>query len=133
MKVEWLQYFDNKRKESVWYGGELVKIEFDHYVITIGAYGDIRAYINDNYYVDKNNGGNFANYLEEEGIYNDRELYKAIGENRIEFESNNWFEAIIWDTEKKEWVSGIDGVLWDNQLNENDFSWVEDWLKEIMN
>ena len=131
VKVEWLQNFNNNRKDSIWYGGDIVKIIIGRYHITIGAYGDVRAYINGEHYVDKCNGGCFAEYLPEQEIYNDDDLLRAIEENRIEFENNNWYEAFIWDNKKGDYVDTYDTVI--DELDENDdFAWVEDWLKPLV-
>lgn len=131
MEVEWLQNFDNERRDSVWYGGDIVRITTGRYTLTIGAYGDIRAFINDEYYVDKCNGGNFIDYLREQGIHNDKELKQAIKENRIEWEDNNWYEAFIWDNKEKCYVECYDTVLDDDlDLNDN-FAWVKSWVKEL--
>ena len=132
MKVHWLQKFDNERKDSIWYGGDIVNIEVDkRYSITIGAFGDIRATINGNWYKDKCNGGNFAEYLVEEGIHNDTELKQAIQEGRIVFENNNWFEAVIWDDKEKQYIESCDAII--DELDANDdFKWVKGWLKHII-
>ena len=131
MKIVWLQNFDNEHKDSIWYGGDIVSIEYKHYTITIGAYGDIRAIINGEYYCDKSNGGMFAEYLPEQNIYNDQDLQRAVEENRIEFENNNWFEAVIWDNKKKQYIESWDTII--DELDENDdFKWVKDWLEQIV-
>lgn len=130
-QIQWLQNFTNDKKDSIWYGNDLVTIQVGkRYQVTIGAYGDVRAIINGNYYTDKGNGGNFSEYLEEEGIHNDKELQQAIKEGRVVFENNNWFEAFIWDDKDKDWV----GDSWDmviDELDRNDnFDWLEDWIKQ---
>ena len=85
-EIKWLQDFDNDHTDSIWYGGDIVSIRLERYNVIIGAYGDVRAWIDDEHYCDKNNGGCFKEYLEEHGIYNDDDLRQAISENRIEFE-----------------------------------------------
>lgn len=131
MKIKWLQDFKNERKDSIWYGGDIVSIHLGKYQITIGAYGDIRATINGNYYCDKCNGGNFVDYLIQEGIHNDKELSMAIQNGKIEFENNNWFEAVIWDTKKKDYVETYDTVIDELDYKDN-FKWVKPWLKELV-
>ena len=130
MQVQWLQKFDSTRQDSIWYGGDIVCIHLKRYDVIIGAYGDVRATINGNYYVDKCNGGQFSEYLEDENIYNDNDLKQAIQEGRIEWDDNNWFEAFIWDTKTKDWL----GNSWDMVLDEldanDDFAWLESWVKE---
>ena len=130
MEINWLQKFDNNRRDSIWYGDDIVTIKIGKYFVTIGAFGEIRACINGNYYVDKCNGGRFVEYLQDEGIYNDRDLKEAVESGKIEFENNNWFEAFIWDDEKKEFIETYDTVI--DELDADDFSWVEPWLKELV-
>lgn len=131
MKVQWLQKFDNEHKDSIWYGGDIVNIQLGRYSVTIGAYGDVRAIINGNYYCDKCNGGNFKDYLKEENINNDKELKQALEENRINWENNNWFEAYIWDNKKKDYIETYDTII--DELDANDdFKWLKSWLKELI-
>ena len=88
-KITWTQGLDKDRLDSIWYGGEMVCVEGDHYNAYVEAIGDIRAWIKDEYYCDKNNGGMFKEYLEENGITNDEELQRAIENGDIEFDNNN--------------------------------------------
>ena len=81
--------------------------------------------------MDKCNGGWFREYLEDENIHNDEELSCAIREGRIEFENNNWYEAIIWDNLKKDYVDSLDTIIDDLDRND-DFKWVKSWLKDIV-
>lgn len=131
MKITWLQNFTKDRQDSIWYGGDIVSIEIRGYIVYIGAYGDLRVIINGWEYVDKNNGGMFVQYLEENGIHNDTELKEAIQNGTIEFLNNNWFEAFVWDKRKKDWV----GNSWDCVIDElsvdDDFAWIEDWIKAV--
>lgn len=130
MKVKWLQKFDNKKKDSIWYGGDIVTVDLGRYQVTIGAYGDIRAFINGEYYCDKCNDGCFEEYLEEQGIHNDEELSDAIQNGKITFENNNWFEAVIWDKEEKEYIETYDTI---DEFDENDnFDWLKEWVEEIV-
>lgn len=131
--IRWLQDFDNDHRDSTWYGGDIVDINLGRYSVTIGAFGEIRAKLNGEYYCDKNNGGCFRDFYKEQGIYNDSDLKRAIQEGRVEFGDNNWYEAIIWDNKKKEYVDSWDCVL-DDDLDRNDnFSWVRGWLKQLVN
>lgn len=131
MKITWLQNFDNEHKDSIWYGGDIVAIEIDDYTVTIGAYGDIRAYINGEYYSDKGNGGMFAEYLPEQNILNDQDLKQAIRKGKIEFENNNWFEAVIWDNKNEKYIESFDTIIDDLDRND-DFKWVKGWLEQIV-
>ena len=130
-QITWLQNFTNDRKDSIWYGGDIVSIKIGKYFITIGAYGDIRACINGEYYVDKCNGGSFVEYLNEQGIHNDEELSNAIKNGQLEFGNNNWFEAFIWDDENKDYIETYDTII--DELDENDdFEWLDEWFENII-
>lgn len=131
MKIKWLQKFDNTRRDSIWYGGDIVTIKLRRYQVTIGAFGDIRAYIKGEHYVDKCNGGNFIEYLTENGINNDLELQKALANGDIEFEDNNWYEAVIWDNKKKEYVETWDTIIDDLDADDG-FNWVGPWVKQLV-
>lgn len=132
MKITWLQNFDNDHKDSIWYGGYIVNIELEDYAITIGAFGDIRGAINGEYYKDKNNGGMFAEYLNEQKIFNDKDLEKAYEEGRIQLDDNNWFEAVVWDKKKRKYVGNCCDMVIDELDRNDDFKWVKEWLKDIV-
>ena len=124
--IEWTPEFDNSRKDSVWYGGNIVRIETENYIVNIDADGEIRATINGEWYVDKSNGGRFHEYLEEQNIHNDDELSKA----NIEWENNNWFEFSIFDKKANQYIDICDSVVDELDLND-DFKWVEDMLNQL--
>ena len=64
--------------------------------------------------------------------YDDKELKEAINEGHIQFENNNWFEAIVWDNKKKDYVGNcFDMVIDELDINDN-FKWIKGWLKEII-
>ena len=131
MKITWLQKMDNDHLDSVWYGGDIVNIRVNRrYDVVITAAGDIRAEIKGGYYCDKNNGGMFVEYLNENGIHSDKELKEAIQNGDIEFKDNNWFELIIWDKKKRDYVDYYDNVV-DLEPNDN-FKWVKDYVKCAM-
>lgn len=128
MKIKWLQKIDNEHLDSVWYGGDMVSIKVNRrYDVVITAAGDIRAYIKGNYYCDKNNGGCFLDYLKENGINNDTDLKREIEKGNIEFLNNNWFELIIWDNKKRDYIDYYDNVV-DLEPNDN-FKWVKEYVK----
>ena len=128
MKIKWLQKIDNEHLDSVWYGGDMVSIKVNRrYDVVITAAGDIRACIKGNYYCDKNNGGCFLDYLKENGINNDTDLKREIKEGNIEFFNNNWFELIIWDNKKRDYIDYYDNVV-DLEPNDN-FKWVKEHIK----
>jgi hypothetical protein len=128
-KITWLQNYTNDRKDSVWYGGDVVRVKYGDYLIIVSAVGEIRAKINGEYYCDKNNYGLFKDYLVENGITNDKELKNAIENGMVEFYGNNWLEIIVWDDTNKDYVEMCDTII--DELDENDsFDWLEEWLRE---
>lgn len=128
-KIKWVQKITKGREDSNWYGGQIVEVETKKYLMSIEAVGDIAVLIDEEYYCDKGNNGLLAEYLEEHNIHNDKELEKAIEDGRVEFENNNWFEIFVWDKENKEWIGVGDSVI-DCMEENDDFSWVDDWLEE---
>ena len=128
MKITWLQKIDKDHLDSIWYGGDMVSIRVNRrYDVIITAAGDIRATIKGEDYKDKNNGGMFVEYLNENGIHNDKELQEAIENGDVVFENNNWFELIIWDKKKRDYVDYYDNVV-DLEPNDN-FKWAKDYVK----
>lgn len=101
MKISITDVIDNEHQSHYWYGGECVRIEYKGYTALIEAIGDVNAvYVPNNetevYVKDKNNAGVF--YSEMRGyLKNDTELYKAIENEELIFENNNWWEAFIID------------------------------------
>ena len=123
-KITWTQELDKDRLDSIWYGGLMVSIKTDNYEADIYAIGEIRAYINGEYYCDKSDGGKFKEYLEENNITNDKELRKAIDDDNIEFLNNNWFEVFVQTDDGDEFSEVVD-------LEPNDdFAWLDDWVNE---
>ena len=127
--ITWFQDYTNDRKNSVWYGDEIVSVWYGDYLITISAVGEIKAKIKGKYYCDKNDYGSFKEHLIENGITNDKELKNAIDNGSVEFYENNWLEAIVLDDENNEYVELDDNIV--NELNENDnCDWLEGWLRK---
>lgn len=133
---------DKDHLDCVWYGGQVGTIKYDDYIITIGAYGDIRlcGMVNGERVdiKDKNNGGRVYEVL---GANIDDDRFHALlyGLNDdldyLVFENNNWFEVDLISP-KGEWVDlcGADNVLDDNLLEcfsgvESYFEYVK-WAKE---
>lgn len=125
-QIKWLQDMEQDKLDSVWYGGDMVNIQLWHYRICITAAGDIRAIIKGETYCDKNNGGMFRQYLNENGIYNDDDLQKAIENGEVIFLDNNWFEIIIWDEDIKDYIYDTDPVV--DLVPNDDFSWLDDYI-----
>ena len=132
-KVEWLQHYDNSHKNSVWYGGDVVVISLERYEIIIGAYGDIRLWIGNEYYTDKNNGGTIGKALMENGIMDDDDLHIADGNGEIAWDNNNWFEYRIYDKVKGRYVDAYDDCVLYDDFDENDkFNWLVAEIEEAI-
>ena len=133
---------DKDHLDCIWYGGEVGTIKYDGYIITIGAYGDVRLCgtiggeeIN---IKDKNNGGYAYDVL---GAKIDDEKLHALltgygeGNDYLAFENNNWFEVDLISPDGK-WIDlcGADNVLDNDLLDcfsniETYFEYVK-WAKE---
>ena len=142
VKINITQLIDKDHLDCTWYGGEVGTITLsDGYVITIGAYGDIRLYGNidgeEITVVDKSNGGRVYDEL---GARLDDDMLHALfdsddAQRYLAFENNNWFEVdLISPT--GQWIDlcGADNVLPDNLLEcfehvEDYFTYV-DWARE---
>lgn len=130
MTINWLQYFSNERRNSVWYGGDIVEIDLGKYKAVIGAYGNVEAYIDGGYCCDKHNGGRFTEYLEDIAIFCDWDLGYAIAWNKVDFVEKNGYEIGFFDKETNKEI--YHEILMDNLDEDDDFVWVENWLKEII-
>ena len=93
----------HKRQDSLWFGGEVVKIHYRGWCFSLWANGDVYADLYElpdmwhHFYVkDKRNAGNLAGELIRY-IKSDRALYAAMqGKHpryRLETDHNNWWEA----------------------------------------
>lgn len=101
MKISITDVIDNDHQSHYWYGGECARIEYKGYTALIEAIGDVYAeYVLNNetevYVKDKNNAGVFYSEMRSY-LKNDTELYKAIENEELIFENNNWWEAFIID------------------------------------
>lgn len=101
MQITITDLIDKEHRSHFWYGGQCAKIEHKGYVASIEAIGDVYVeyYENGEYKTrvkDKSNGGCFwheiACYIK-----NDEELYKAIENQNLIFDYNNWWECFIID------------------------------------
>ena len=108
------------RQHCLWYGGEIARFYYDHYLVTIEVAGDVYATLNDEHgeYIthtkDKGNNGNFF-YNMRDYIPDDETLecylnngYYEIDENekepRLEIENNNWIEFNVYNRVTEQWI-----------------------------
>lgn len=101
MKVTINDFIDNNHQLSYWYGGECARVEHKGYTILIEAIGDIRVSYELNgeevaYCKDKGNGGRFYGIMAEY-FKNDAEVLKAMQNEELIFDNNNWWELSIID------------------------------------
>lgn len=103
ISVEYLENIIPKRKNCLWYGGDLIRFNLNNggYLV-VGAYGDINlAFIDKktNYTIewfeDKNNGGSLYSRLGH-FVNNDKDLISMLNNEHKKYEcvmeNNNWFE-----------------------------------------
>lgn len=133
---------DKDHLDCTWYGGEVGTIKYNGYVITIGAYGDVRLFGQiDGREVDikdKNNAGRI--YKELGSQLDDAKLYALLNGDRkkedyLVFDNNNWFEVDLISPDGR-WIDlcCADNVLSDNLLDcfsdvDTYFEYIE-WAKE---
>lgn len=137
------EYFNHKRLNCLWYGGELATIKVsEKLTVELDIYGDVYACLFDRNgdvlvrVKDKNNMGVFGDemlpYLK-----TDKQLRKAIDSGKLEFDYNNWIEydGVIRKNTADERGTFIDlGVICDNILDDNILTAIEqalDSIKEI--
>lgn len=136
VEIEITDIIDKDHLDCTWYGGEVGTIEYKGYIITIGAYGDIRlgGLINGTevYVKDKRNGG--AAYEELGCELTDDDLHRLLNSddenNYLTFENSNWFEVDLISPEG----DFIDLCYADNVLENNlleCFSSVEDYFEYV--
>ena len=124
VKIHISDIIDKDHLDCTWYGGEVATIQYEGYIITIGAYGDIRlsGIINGEeiYIKDKNNGGEVYNELGHK--LNDETLHELLESedenNYLCFQNSNWFEVDLISP-NGEWIDLFcaDNVLDDNLLD----------------
>lgn len=105
--------FDARRRRSEWYGGDMCIIEKNGCKVYISAVGDIIAELYGvpreetlelteeeaenilyEYVKDKNNAGGFSEVMRPY-LKTDKALERAIKDNRLFFQNNNWFEVSV--------------------------------------
>ena len=120
--------FDHKRLNCLWYGGWYASfVVTPKLSISLGIYGDVRAWLFDNkgeqlvYVKDKGNNGRFYDDMH---IYikDDRQLDKLIKNGRLSLDNNNWVEygGVIYPHGAENTGIGIDlGMMTDNILDDD--------------
>lgn len=118
--------FSPDKLDCLWYGGEIATIEYeDGLKIQIYISGDVRVRLYDTAgnelarSKDKSNRGAFEDNMREY-LTSDRQLIKAIDEERLVLDDNNWIEydGIVKDENGKERYVELDLYV-DNILDSN--------------
>lgn len=134
------QYFDCRRLNCLWYGGDIATIKVsDTFTVELNAYGDVRAFLYDKHgeiiagVKDKSNCGAFADVMRRY-FKTDRQLMKAIRSGKLELDNNNWIEydGVIKKSAADERGTFIDlGIVCDNILDDDVLAAVEQALDSI--
>lgn len=130
---------DNDHRSHYWYGGQCATVEHNGYIASIEACGDVYAeyYENDETdeykarVKDKSNGGLFYHEMAPY-IKNDEELYKAIRNENLMFDYNNWWECFIIDPQGNfhDLMWALDSDYLDDAIKEVEEN-LEDIIKQI--
>lgn len=106
MDLRFYNLIDLDHLDSFWYGGKIATIEYNGYIISIEASGNIFANITTNNgvvpFVDCDNNGVYKNTFINDLVKNDRHLYELISKKDIELLKNNWFKYTIFDERGRE-------------------------------
>lgn len=136
MKTIITDLIDNDHRSHYWYGGQCAKIEHNGYIASIEAIGDVYVeyYENGEYETrvkDKSNGGWFWHEISCY-IKNDEELYKAIQNEDLIFDYNNWWECFIIDPQGNfyDLMWALDSDYLDDAIKEVEEN-LEDIIKQI--
>lgn len=101
MKVTIIDLIDDQHQLCFWYGGECARIEHKGYTVLVEAIGDIYVIYEPSgeyktHCKDKGNNGNFYHVMSEY-FKNDEEVSRAMQNDELVFENNNWWELSIID------------------------------------
>lgn len=134
--------FDCNRLNCLWYGGWYASIEITPQIhISIGVYGDVRAWLFDKkgeqlaYAKDKGNNGRFYDEMSYY-IKNDKQLEKIIKKGYLTLDNNNWVEygGVIYPEGYDNGGLGIDlGMLTDNILDDDVLEAIDQVLDDLVN
>lgn len=128
-------FIDDDHLDCTWYGGYIGGFQYEGYVVSVAAMGDVR--VSGEYkgvevdYVDKNNDGAMSHNSDASlrtAFESDKELYQAVEDGDIEFGNNNWIEVFVKDPSGK----SLDSFVCDDSDVLDaccDISCMLDWLK----
>lgn len=134
-KITSVYKFADGRYDSIWHGGECLRIENDLITITVNAYGDVIGTLttdNDALYVkDKSNSGWFENEFGQD-IINDQDYYNKLNDETLVLDNNNWWEAKILRKKDNAWIDNDAGLLDQSTIVEvlETINEILDWSEE---
>ncbi len=134
--------FDPQRLNCLWYGGWYASVIITpKLTISIGIYGDVRAWLFDKkgeqlaYVKDKGNNGRFYDDMHQ-FIKDDKQLQKMLQKGRLTLDNNNWVEygGVIYPESENKGGLTIDlGMRTDNILDDNVLEAIDQVLDDLVN
>ena len=134
--------FDPERLNCLWYGGWYASVVISPKLsISIGIYGDVRAWLFDRkgeqlaYVKDKGNNGRFYDDMHYY-IKDDKQLEKMLKKGRLTLDNNNWVEygGVIYPESENKGGLTIDlGMRTDNILDDNVLEAIDQVLDDLVN
>ena len=134
--------FDHERLNCLWYGGWYASVVISPKLsISIGIYGDVRAWLFDRkgeqlaYVKDKGNNGRFYDDMHYY-IKDDKQLQKMLKKGRLTLDNNNWVEygGVIYPESENKGGLTIDlGMRTDNILDDNVLEAIDQVLDDLVN
>ena len=98
----------------------LYSYDYKGYRFSVHALGDITIYYKEDTY----------HSIYDTDITNDEELHKAVENNEIEWDNNNWYDLVIDKIDDKgNVVEEIDYIVINNLEDCVDRDWIEDIIK----
>ena len=122
-------YGKHHRFDSVWYNGSVLSFtideRFDYFCEANGEVRITHVPTEDDVVSKGNTSYRIVEFLESHGITTDKKLYEAEEKGIIYFGNNNWFEDVIYDREKEQYL--------EYDLDVEDDIFVDiDWLFELI-
>lgn len=134
--------FDPDRLNCLWYGGWYASVVVTPQItISIGIYGDVRAWLFDKrgkelaYVKDKGNNGRFYDGMHQ-FIKDDKHLKRMIKNGQLTLDNNNWVEygGVIYPDDNAQCGLTIDlGMRTDNILDDNVLDAIDQVLDDLVN
>jgi hypothetical protein len=98
--IDFLDNISPKRKDSVWYYGDIARIVYKNFEIVPFASGDIKISL-----VGSDDGIRSSRDLEDSGIFTDEQINDLFSSNSIYFHNGNWFSFAIKKLKSNTWIN----------------------------